>query len=74
MSARWTPSDRVGAVLVRWGIGRYDYRVEPGLYAMGHPDETSPVLVTAKSHDPSAATQRGQATRAPSENSLAFSP
>lgn len=32
---------------MRWGIGRYDYRVEPGLYAVGRPDEASPVLVTA---------------------------
>lgn len=40
-------SDHLGALLVRWGIGRYDYRVEPGLYAIGNPDESSPVLVTA---------------------------
>jgi acetyl-CoA decarbonylase/synthase complex subunit gamma len=32
---------------VRWGIGRYDYRVEPGLYAIGQPDESSSVLVSA---------------------------
>lgn len=32
---------------MRWGIGRYDYQVEPGLYAVGQPDEGSPVLVTA---------------------------
>jgi acetyl-CoA decarbonylase/synthase complex subunit gamma len=32
---------------VRWGLGRYDYRVEPGLYAVGRPDADSPVLVTA---------------------------
>ena len=31
----------------RWDIGRMDYAVAPGLYAVGHPDSTSPVLVTA---------------------------
>jgi hypothetical protein len=32
---------------MRWGIGRDDYRVRPGLYALGEPDPASPVLVTA---------------------------
>jgi acetyl-CoA decarbonylase/synthase complex subunit gamma len=32
---------------VRWRIGRMHYTVEPGLYALGHPDSHSPVLVTA---------------------------
>ena len=32
---------------MRWGIGRDDYRVRPGLYAVGAPDDSSPVLVTA---------------------------
>lgn len=32
---------------MRWGIGRYDYRIEPGLYAVGRPDAEAPVLVTA---------------------------
>ena len=39
--------DRIGAWRVRWGIGRDDYRVEPGLYALGEPSATSSVLVTA---------------------------
>lgn len=39
--------DRVGALRVRLGIGRESYRVCPGLYAVGRPDEKSPVLVTA---------------------------
>ena len=39
--------DRLGAWRVRWGIGRDDYRVEPGLYALGEPAASSPVLVTA---------------------------
>ncbi len=42
-----TRADRMGAWRVRWGIGRGDYRVKPGLYAVGEPVATSPVLVTA---------------------------
>ncbi len=45
--SEWTSADHRGSALVRWGIGRYDYRVEPGLYALGEPDESAPVLVTA---------------------------
>jgi hypothetical protein len=40
-------ADTWGAVKVRWGIGRYDYTVEPGLYAVGNPGAEAPVLVTA---------------------------
>ncbi|RXM20875.1 acetyl-CoA synthase subunit gamma, partial [Citrobacter sp. AAK_AS5] len=32
---------------VRWNIKRMDYRVAPGLYAVGEPTADSPVLVTA---------------------------
>ncbi|MBN2042140.1 MAG: acetyl-CoA synthase subunit gamma [Spirochaetes bacterium] len=32
---------------VRWGIGRNNYTIAPGLYAVGDPTEESPVLVTA---------------------------
>ena len=39
--------DRLGAWRVRWGFGRDDYRVRPGLYAVGTPDAAAPVLVTA---------------------------
>jgi len=31
----------------RWGVGRMHYTVEPGLYALGNPDNSSSVLVTA---------------------------
>jgi len=31
----------------RWGYRRGDHRVPPGLYALGEPDHSSPVLVTA---------------------------
>lgn len=37
----------LGAWRVRWGIGRMSYKVVPGLYSVGKPDEDSPVLVTA---------------------------
>jgi hypothetical protein len=40
-------SDFLGAVMVRWGINRNRYRVEPGLYATGTPDHDSDVFVTA---------------------------
>lgn len=42
-----TRADRLGAWRVRWGFGRDDYRVKPGLYALGAPVATSPVLVTS---------------------------
>ena len=45
--SRLSRSDFWGAVRVRANIGRMDYRVDPGLYALGDPDERSSVLVTA---------------------------
>lgn len=39
--------DRLGAVRVRWDLGRMRYTVDPGLYALGSPDDRSPVLVSA---------------------------
>jgi acetyl-CoA decarbonylase/synthase complex subunit gamma len=47
VSRRWSLRDRLGALAVRLGIGRMDYRVEPGLYAAGEPDEECPVFVSA---------------------------
>ena len=47
IGAKLTNQDILGAVKVRWGIKRMDYAVVPGIYAMGDPDENSPVLVTA---------------------------
>jgi hypothetical protein len=44
-SLKW--KDQAGAWKVRWGIGRMSYTVDPGLYALGNPDRSSPVLVTA---------------------------
>ena len=40
-------ADRLGAARVRLGYRRSDYRVRPGLYALGTPGPDSPVLVTA---------------------------
>ena len=39
--------DHWGTVKARWGVGRMDYAVDPGLYALGNPDRESPVLVSA---------------------------
>ncbi len=46
-SASLSARDRWGAFKARWGVGRMKYTVQPGLYALGRPDEDSPVLVTA---------------------------
>jgi hypothetical protein len=40
-------NDFLGALKVRWGIRRDNYRVSPGIYAVGLPDENSDVFVTA---------------------------
>jgi hypothetical protein len=47
VSATLKRADRVGGYKVRWGIGRYTYTVDPGLYAIGTPDDRSPVLASA---------------------------
>lgn len=39
--------DTIGTWKTRWGIGRMDYKVNPGIYAIGTPDKASNVLVTA---------------------------
>lgn len=47
VSSALTRCDRWGSIKARWGVGRMDYTVDPGLYALGLPDANSPVLVTA---------------------------
>ncbi|MCL1975178.1 MAG: mercury methylation corrinoid protein HgcA [Firmicutes bacterium] len=47
VSTSLTAQDILGAWKVRFGIGRMDYTVEPGLYSIGQPDNASPVLVSA---------------------------
>jgi hypothetical protein len=39
--------DHWGAIKARWGVGRMDYSIDPGLYALGAPNRESPVLVSA---------------------------
>jgi len=39
--------DHWGSIKARWGVGRMQYTVGPGLYALGEPNDQSPVLVTA---------------------------
>jgi len=39
--------DRWGSIKARWGVGRMDYKIDPGLYALDTPDEKSPVFVSA---------------------------
>ena len=47
LSTTLTRKDILGAWKVRWGLGRNNYKVDPGLYALGTPTSESPVLVTA---------------------------
>lgn len=46
VSTTLTTADHLGALGVRLNVRRSDYRVRPGLYAVGDPDDTAPVLVT----------------------------
>jgi len=47
VSTKLTAADVLGAWKSRWGIGRMRYAVEPGLYAIGKPDNASAVFVSA---------------------------
>jgi len=38
--------DYWGAFKARWGVGRMDYSIDPGLYAIGSPDSKSPVFAS----------------------------
>jgi hypothetical protein len=42
-----TLADRLGWLRVRLGFRRNDFRVDPGIYALGNPGPFSPVLVSA---------------------------
>ena len=46
ISTVWTNKDLLSTIKVRWSIGRMDYIVTPGLYAVGKPDESSDVYVS----------------------------
>ena len=47
VSTSFTPRDILDAWKARWGIGRMDNAVDPGLYAIGKPGNESPVFVSA---------------------------
>ena len=47
VSTDLTSEDWWGTFKSRWGIGRMDYTVVPGLYGVGSPDSSSSVLVTS---------------------------
>jgi hypothetical protein len=47
VSTQLNLADYLGAIKVRWGIGRDRYRVMPGLYKVGNPDSKSDVFVSA---------------------------
>ena len=47
VSTTLTVADYLGAWKTRLGIGRMNYKVEPGLYAVGNPNNDSPVFVSA---------------------------
>ena len=42
-----SPPDILGKIKARFGIGRMNYKVEPGLYAVGNAGPDSPVFVSA---------------------------
>jgi hypothetical protein len=45
--SRWLPEDYMGALRVRFSMGRNRYRVNPGLYRLGRPGKEAEVIVTA---------------------------
>jgi acetyl-CoA decarbonylase/synthase complex subunit gamma len=47
VDSRLTFSDHLSACKARWGIGRMNYLVPAGLYAIGTPTPEDPVVVTA---------------------------
>jgi hypothetical protein len=47
VSAKLGFKDILGAIGVRWGFNRDNYRVTPGIYAIGNPGAGSDVFVTA---------------------------
>lgn len=47
VSTEYSSRDRLGSWKARWGIGRMDYKISPGLYGVGNPAADSVVLVSA---------------------------
>ncbi|MCG2730084.1 MAG: acetyl-CoA synthase subunit gamma [Acetobacterium sp.] len=46
ITTRLNFKDVLGGWKVRWGIGRMNYKINPGLYGVGSPDQDSPILVS----------------------------
>jgi acetyl-CoA decarbonylase/synthase complex subunit gamma len=46
VSTVWTKKDLLSTIKVRWSIGRMNYNVTPGLYAVGNPNADSDVYVS----------------------------
>ncbi|MEI7501263.1 MAG: mercury methylation corrinoid protein HgcA [Bacteroidota bacterium] len=46
VATTWSKRDRWNTLKVRWSVGRMNYRVVPGIYAVGNPDRNSLVFVT----------------------------
>jgi hypothetical protein len=47
VSTSLSAADRLGAIKTRWGIGRDSYKILPGLYASGAPNQDSPLMLSA---------------------------
>jgi acetyl-CoA decarbonylase/synthase complex subunit gamma len=47
VTSRLHAQDYWGTVKARFSVGRMEYAVDPGLYALGNPDSGSPVFVSA---------------------------
>jgi hypothetical protein len=47
IDSSWLLKDHLGALRVRFSIGRNSYRVHAGLYKLGHPGKDSEVIVTS---------------------------
>jgi acetyl-CoA decarbonylase/synthase complex subunit gamma len=47
VSTTWSQKDLWETIKVRWSVGRMNYKVEPGIYAVGQPEKKSQVFVTA---------------------------
>ena len=46
LSTAWSMRDYWSTIKVRWSVGRMNYTVSPGIYAVGKPDRDSSVFVT----------------------------
>ncbi|MDD3877091.1 MAG: mercury methylation corrinoid protein HgcA [Bacteroidales bacterium] len=47
ISTKWTVSDHWETIKIRWSIGRMNYKIKQGLYAIGNPYTLSAIFVTA---------------------------